>query len=112
MSDPLNPPKIPNLLSLRKGARGSARGGPFTNNTSNAPFASNSSSPRTPVRDKDRIVRDTDCDAANSRVSAVEAGYLGDVFARGMSGIEGGVRRLPLMNRGEFDCLFILGGKG
>lgn len=42
----------------------------------------------------------------------MEAGYLGDVFARGMSGIEGGVRRLPLMNRGEFDCLFILGGKG
>lgn len=42
----------------------------------------------------------------------MEAGYLGDVFARRMSGIEGGVRRLPLMNRGEFDCLFILGGKG
>lgn len=87
------PPKIPNLLTLRKGARGSARGAP----------TSHTATSRSAI-DKDRLIRETDCDAASSRVSAVEAGYLGDVFARGMSGIEGGVvvRRLPLMNRGEY----------
>ena len=50
--------------------------------------------------DHDQIVRNTDNDAATSRLSAVEAGYLEDPFARLLTSGEEVTRRLPLMNRG------------
>ena len=50
---------------------------------------------------KDEIVQQTDLDAATSRLSAVETGYLDDPFAAFL-GIHGKApRRLPLMNRGQ-----------
>lgn len=49
---------------------------------------------------KDRIVQNTDNDAATSRLSAVESGYLDDPFARLLTHSENVDRRLPLMNRG------------
>ena len=50
--------------------------------------------------DKDKIIQSTDLDASTSRLSAVEAGYLEDPYAKFM--VPGGhaERRLPLMNRG------------
>jgi [phosphatase 2A protein]-leucine-carboxy methyltransferase len=53
-----------------------------------------------PHIDKDKIIQKTDFDAATSRLSAVECGYLDDPFAKLI--LPGGYadRRLPLMNRG------------
>jgi len=76
---------IPNLNSLRKGARGGARGGV---------------SGRSSQIDRDAVIRSTDGDAASSRISAVDAGYLDDPFAKHLSD-ENWQRRLPLMNRGK-----------
>lgn len=81
----MSAPTIPKLTNLRKGARGGARGG---------------SSGRSGQVDKDAVVRSTDGDAASSRISAVEAGYLDDPFAKHLTG-ESWQKRLPLMNRGE-----------
>jgi len=51
------------------------------------------------VEEKDRVVQQTDQDASQSRLSAVEAGYLEDPFARLF--VTGEVqRRYPLINRG------------
>lgn len=74
------------MATLRKGARGSARGGGLASRASHV--------------DKDRVIRATDNDASTSRVSAVEAGYLEDPFAKYLCA-ENWQRRLPLMNRGE-----------
>lgn len=80
----MSAPAIPNLNSLRRG-RGGARGG---------------FSGRSNVPDKDAIIRSTDNDASSSRMSAVEAGYLDDPFAKHLC--DGTwQRRLPLMNRGK-----------
>ena len=81
----MSAPCIPNLNTLRKGARGGARGG---------------LSSRSSQSDKDAVIRSTDGDASSSRISAVEAGYLDDPFAKHLSD-ENWQRRLPLMNRGE-----------
>lgn len=55
---------------------------------------------------KDVVVQRTDQDAATSRVSAVELGYLQDSFARIFTG--GPVpRRYPIMNRGMNVLSFI-----
>ncbi|KAA8914532.1 S-adenosyl-L-methionine-dependent methyltransferase [Sphaerosporella brunnea] len=50
---------------------------------------------------KDRIVQQTDQDASQSRVSAVETGYLHDDFAKAFCAQEG-ARKFPLINRGTF----------
>ncbi|KIW19471.1 hypothetical protein PV08_00043 [Exophiala spinifera] len=50
----------------------------------------------------DAIVQNTDHDAATSRLSAVDAGYLEDPFAHLIGPSEGVSRRLPLMNRGTY----------
>ena len=83
---------IPNLSTLRRGGpRGSGRGG-----GDNTTFSSSR-----PTTSKDDIIRNTDNDAATSRLSAVEAGYLKDDFARSFH-VDGEFpRRLPLMNRGR-----------
>lgn len=76
---------IPNLNTLRRG-RGVTRGGLLS---------------RANQGDKDATIRATDDDAASSRMSAVEAGYLNDPFAKHLAP-ENWQRRLPLMNRGIF----------
>ncbi|RMD40394.1 hypothetical protein DV735_g4712, partial [Chaetothyriales sp. CBS 134920] len=50
----------------------------------------------------DEIICATDNDATTSRVSAVDAGYLDDPFAKLLSGVGDVARRLPLMNRGTY----------
>ncbi|KJZ79876.1 hypothetical protein HIM_00590 [Hirsutella minnesotensis 3608] len=84
-------PSIPNLLSLRgSGARGRARGhgGRSGGDAAGGPSA-------------DAVVQNTDTDAAVSRLSAVQLGYLDDPFAEFfVSGTP--VRRLPIINRGTY----------
>lgn len=78
---------IPNLLSLRGsrggsrgGARGGRRGGPGT---------------------ADATIQGTDTDAAVSRLSAVDLGYLDDEFAGYfVQDVSAAPRRLPIINRG------------
>ena len=48
---------------------------------------------------KDRAVQQTDHDASQSRLSAVETGYLHDDFAKAFCQ-QKGTRKLPLINRG------------
>jgi hypothetical protein len=48
---------------------------------------------------KDRVVQQTDQDASQSRVSAVETGYLRDDFAQAFCA-QKGARKFPLINRG------------
>lgn len=86
-------PQIPNLLeSLRKakaaGSNGGLRGGP------RSPAGAGSSS--------DAIIQQTDDDAAGSRLSAVDVGYLSDPYARAMAFSKQAVRRMPIINRGTF----------
>lgn len=86
--------QIPNLQTLRKNApRGRGRGGDVP---------SFGAGPRRRPASKDEIIQGTDNDAATSRLSAVQAGYLDDSFAVHMVKSETSQRRLPLMNRGEF----------
>ena len=51
--------------------------------------------------DRDAVVQNTDNDAATSRQSAVNAGYLEDPFSLLMGTAHPVTRRLPLMNRGR-----------
>ncbi len=90
----MSAPQIPNLNTFRKGA--GPRGG---RGRGSAPGVAGSGREIDPAR-KDAIIRSTDHDAATSRLSAVEAGYLDDPFAKLLT--QGGNvdRRLPLMNRG------------
>ncbi|KAG6008353.1 hypothetical protein E4U21_004557 [Claviceps maximensis] len=88
-------PSIPNLLSLRGDGRGSGRpgrggrpGGPP------APAASAAVSP-------DAAIQGTDTDAAVSRLSAVDLGYLEDAYAR-LFVTGPPTRRLPIINRGTY----------
>lgn len=81
---------IPNLLSLR-GHRGGARGG---RGRGHGPASATSS---------DAVILNTDNDAAVSRLSAVDIGYLDDTYARYfVRGTDGPPpRRLPIINRGK-----------
>lgn len=88
-------PHIPNLNTLRN-ARGTGRGrgraglgGSFATGSEEDKFA------------KDKVVQQTDQDASVSRLSAVEAGYLDDPFAKYFVSGEG-QRRLPIINRGTY----------
>lgn len=85
---------IPNLNTLRRGQRGRGRG------RGNAASGADAAGPGRPQA-QDEIIQQTDHDAATSRLSAVEAGYLEDPFARLLSADESVARRLPLMNRGR-----------
>lgn len=91
----MSAPQIPNLNTLRKGA--GRRGGRGRGSASGVAESGH----ETNTARKDAIVQGTDHDAATSRLSAVEAGYLDDPFAKLL--IPGGNvdRRLPLMNRGQ-----------
>ncbi|KAH6631978.1 S-adenosyl-L-methionine-dependent methyltransferase [Chaetomium tenue] len=91
----MSAPSIPNLLSLRGGAtgrgRGRARGGPGRGGTPGSG----------PGPSHDATIQGTDSDAAVSRLSAVELGYLSDSYARLF--VQGpATRRLPIINRGTY----------
>ena len=91
-------PSIPNLNSLR-GGRGRGRGRGLS--------SLGGPSTRTPEAEKarnDQIVQQTDEDASLSRLSAVNAGYLEDPFARLFVTSEV-QRRFPIINRGECPSL-------
>lgn len=83
--------QIPNLRTLlgpgRGGGlrgRGRGRGGPGSSSD----------------EIRDNAVKGTDQDAAGSRVSCVELGYLHDPYAR-LFATQPSTRRLPLLNRGQ-----------
>jgi len=98
----MSAPQIPNLNTLRKGGgrrSGRGRGGPGD--------GAESRRDETDSIAKNRIVQSTDNDAATSRLSAVEAGYLDDPFTRLLSQSGNVERRLPLMNRGQI-CHILL----
>ncbi|OAQ94886.1 Leucine carboxyl methyltransferase superfamily [Purpureocillium lilacinum] len=87
-------PSIPNLLSLRGGGRGGRGGGRGTGSASIG-------SRRHGHASADAVIQDTDTDAAVSRLSAVDLGYLEDPYARFfVSGPP--TRRLPIINRGTY----------
>ncbi|KAK5657668.1 hypothetical protein OQA88_2740 [Cercophora sp. LCS_1] len=88
----MSAPSIPNLLTLRGGARrgrgrgGTARGGHAPGTTAGARH--------------DLTIQGTDNDAAQSRLSAVQLGYLQDPFAQLFS--PPAPRRQPIINRGTY----------
>lgn len=86
----MSAPSLPNLLHSRgRGGRPLRRGrGGASSSAAVHP---------------DEIVQRTDTDAAVSRLSAVELGYLDDPYARFFAQGSGpGDRRLPIINRGEW----------
>ncbi|EQL03050.1 Leucine carboxyl methyltransferase superfamily [Ophiocordyceps sinensis CO18] len=88
-------PSIPNLLSMRGGAggRGGGRDGRGIG-CGRFPAAAGGAS-------ADAVIQDTDTDAAVSRLSAVQVGYLDDPYAECfVSGPP--TRRLPIINRGTY----------
>ncbi|OCL01264.1 leucine carboxyl methyltransferase 1 [Glonium stellatum] len=88
-------PEIPNLKSLlasRRGGQQRGRGRGIL--TSGAKHESSDA-------DKDRAVQNTDQDAATSRLSCIELGYLEDPFAKAFA-TQPTIRRLPLLNRGTY----------
>lgn len=103
--------QIPNLNTLRRGGgglrgrlRGLRDGGPGSTGLSD----DQSHTRHNTAAAKDKIIQGTDNDASVSRLSAVELGYLDDVFARALTVAGGGPgsRRFPIINRGEYtlDC--------
>ena len=91
----MSAPQIPNLAALRRGnLRPRGRGSGISEGwTPDQPRQK---------QNKDDIIRNTDNDAATSRLSAIEAGYLDDPFAKLFSTSDEVPRRLPLMNRGTY----------
>ncbi|SPQ20068.1 e81a83fa-b80e-471c-8f6d-2bcac709177b [Thermothielavioides terrestris] len=89
-------PSIPNLLSLRGELAGTGRGrGRGRGRGGAGPSTSG------PGSSHDATIQGTDTDAAVSRLSAVDLGYLPDPFARLF--VQGpGTRRLPIINRGTY----------
>ena len=88
-------PSIPNLLTLRgvrggAGARGRMRGRGGSGTQSGA---------ATSTPSHDATIQGTDTDAAVSRLSAVDLGYLDDPYAQYF--VEAPARRLPIINRGK-----------
>lgn len=88
-------PHIPNLNALRNfRGTGRGRGRP-------GPGVSLATGPEEDKSAKDKVVQQTDQDASVSRLSAVEAGYLDDPFAKYFVSGEG-QRRFPIINRGTY----------
>ena len=85
---------LPNLNSLRR------FGGKGRNQVRGGRANQGNGIHRQTDRTKDKIIQNTDDDAATSRLSAVQAGYLNDPFAEYLTSIDNVTRRLPLMNRG------------
>lgn len=90
-------PQIPNLKTLRNAqgtSRGRGRGRAGLGGSSTTDSDADKSA-------KDKVVQQTDQDASVSRLSAVEAGYLDDPFAKYFVFGEG-QRRFPIINRGTY----------
>ncbi|KAJ4375108.1 carboxy methyl transferase for protein phosphatase 2A [Neocucurbitaria cava] len=87
--------EIPNLKTLL----GNRRGGGLRGRGRGRGGLGGSSEEREQV--KDNAVKSTDQDAAGSRVSCVELGYLHDPYAK-LFATQQSVRRLPLLNRGTY----------
>ncbi|KAK4081796.1 uncharacterized protein Triagg1_2537 [Trichoderma aggressivum f. europaeum] len=97
----MSAPSIPNLLSLRaRGGRGRSRGRGQGRGGSGA--GAESRAPRGQAHDA--VIQGTDTDAAVSRLSAVDTGYLSDPYARYfVSAFDGPpARRFPIINRGTY----------
>lgn len=97
----MSAPSIPNLLSLRgRGGRGGGRGGRGRGGRPGSASAAH-----------DATIQGTDTDAAVSRLSAVEQGYLDDPYAEYFVHSADGppARRLPIINRGMSTCGGLLG---
>ncbi|OCT47256.1 Leucine carboxyl methyltransferase 1 [Cladophialophora carrionii] len=93
----MSAPSIPNLASLRRGAlRGRGK-----SHAADSSDVGRLDSRRKQVN-HDAVVQSTDDDAAVSRQSAVDAGYLEDPFADLLHTSGPVSRRLPLMNRGTY----------
>ncbi|KAI0508432.1 leucine carboxyl methyltransferase [Xylaria bambusicola] len=97
-------PSIPNLLTLRgarggSGARGRMRGRGGSQSSGAGAVA-------TSMPSHDATIQGTDTDAAVSRMSAVDLGYLEDQYARffvqAPPPTGAAVRRLPIINRGTY----------
>ena len=89
--------QIPNLRTLLGpgrggGLRGRGRGGGGLGSSSD--------------QKRDDAVKGTDQDAAGSRVSCVELGYLHDPYAK-LFATQPSTRRLPLLNRGMHYTLIV-----
>ncbi|KIX99600.1 uncharacterized protein Z520_04233 [Fonsecaea multimorphosa CBS 102226] len=93
----MSAPAIPNLNSLRRGGQ-RGRGRSRADHGGHAAVAQGSSRNQ---HHHDEIVQSTDNDAATSRQSAVDAGYLEDPFSALLHTGGPVSRRLPLMNRGR-----------
>ncbi|PON29502.1 leucine carboxyl methyltransferase 1 [Trichoderma gamsii] len=96
----MSAPSIPNLLSLRGrgGGRGRSRG------RGQGPGGGSGSGPESRGKAHDATIQGTDTDAAVSRLSAVDMGYLSDPYARYFVSNLGGppARRFPIINRGTY----------
>ena len=92
-------PQIPNLLDGLRASR-PARGN--VHGSFKSPRARHD--PSRPSTDS--VIQQTDDDAAGSRLSAVEVGYLEDDFAKAFASpqMQMGLRRMPVMNRGGSRC--------
>ncbi|KAI1746676.1 leucine carboxyl methyltransferase [Xylaria castorea] len=93
-------PSIPNLLTLR-----GSRGGSGTRGRIRGRGGARSSASTAPIPSHDNIIQGTDTDAAVSRMSAVDLGYLEDPYARFFiqaPAVDAAVRRLPIINRGTY----------
>ncbi|RFU78758.1 leucine carboxyl methyltransferase 1 [Trichoderma arundinaceum] len=105
----MSAPSIPNLLSLRGrgGARGRGRGrGQGRGAGADAPVSRGQA--------HDLTIQGTDTDAAVSRLSAVDMGYLSDPYARYFVSNLGGppTRRFPIINRDNLVHSFLAGTEG
>ncbi|KAI1812758.1 leucine carboxyl methyltransferase [Poronia punctata] len=107
----MSAPSIPNLLTLR----GGSRGGSGIRGRTRGRGRGQGGAPSTPdsAATHDATIQGTDTDAAVSRMSAVDLGYLQDRYAyhfvqrtgmgMGMGmGMDDPVRRLPIINRGTY----------
>ncbi|KEY65545.1 hypothetical protein S7711_08226 [Stachybotrys chartarum IBT 7711] len=89
----MSAPSIPNLLSMRGGGSGGRGGRGRRQDRASSAKASH-----------DTTIQGTDTDAAVSRLSAVDAGYLQDPYARYFVSSADGPppRRFPIINRGTY----------
>lgn len=94
----MSAPSIPNLLSLRGGRGGRGHGRGRGRGGGGGPHSSLSAAGH------DTVIQGTDTDAAVSRMSAVDLGYLEDPFAQFFvqrPTVGHMTRRLPIINRGN-----------
>jgi hypothetical protein len=91
-------PQIPHLKNFRRGGpRGRGRGRGAFPGTRDETREEQTEEEKKDAKDK--IVQSTDNDASVSRLSAVDAGYLDDPFARALTTGKA-ARRYPIINRG------------